>query len=98
MEQMNVDEASKVTIDFSIPALPPSAGILQPLVYRQGQKYCCLLGPSPAIGIFGSGATAREAIIDWDVKLTARLASANEDDAVTTYVKDVYKAGNTEVW
>lgn len=98
MEQMNVDEAAKVVIDYSAVPLPKSAGILQPLIYRKDENYCCVLGPEPSTGIFGTGSTPQEAIVDWDVALTARLATAGDDDEVIQYVRDVYKAGNTEVW
>ena len=98
MEQMNVEESRKINIDFDEEALPKSAKKLQPLVWKDGELYFCLLGPNPQNGVFGSGDTPLLAIVDWDAHLTTRLANATEDDEVTQYVKDVYKADNTEVW
>lgn len=98
MEQMNVEESLKITIDYTEDVLPKSARKLQPLVWKDGDLYNCLLGPDLNVGIFGTGETALLAIVDWDTHLTARLAEAKEDDEVIQYVKDVYKADNTEVW
>lgn len=98
MEQMNVEESMKVNVDFSEEVLPKSARNLQPLVWREGDSYCCLLGPDPQQGVFGCGDTPLLAIVDWDTHLTTRLSVASEDDQVIQYVKDVYKADNTEVW
>lgn len=98
MEQMNVEESTKVDIDFSEEVIPKSAKKLQPLVFKDGDNFCCLLGPNPQTGVFGSGETALLAIVDWDTHLTTRLANADDGDEVIQYVKDVYKADNTEVW
>lgn len=98
MEQMNVDESLKIDVDFSEEVLPKSAKKLQPLVWKDGDAFYCLLGPDPQAGIFGCGETQLLAIVDWDTQLTSRLAEAREGDEVVQYVKDVYKADNTEVW
>jgi hypothetical protein len=98
MEQMNVEESMKVAIDFSEENLPKSAKKLQPLVFQEGDSYCCLLGPDPQAGVFGCGNTPIAAIQDWDSHLSRRLAHTSENDEVIQYVKDVYKADNTEVW
>jgi hypothetical protein len=98
MEQMNVEDSMKINIDFSEKVLPKSAKKLQPLVWKDGDSFCCLLGPDPEQGVYGCGDTALLAIDDWDTHLTSRLAEATEDDQVIQYVKDVYKADNTEVW
>ena len=98
MEQMNIEESMKVDINFCEEVLPKSARALQPLVWKDGDSFCCLLGPDPGVGVFGCGNTPLLAIVDWDVHLTNRLAEPVENDEVVEYVKDVYKADNTEVW
>lgn len=98
MEQMNIEESMKVDIDFTGAALPKSAKKLEPFVWKDGDDFYCLLGPDPTVGIFGSGDSPLRAIVDWDTNLTRRLAAPIEDDQVIEYVKDVYKADNTEVW
>lgn len=89
MEQMNVEESIKVEVDFTQEVLPKSARKLQPLVWKEGDSFCCLLGPEPQTGIFGRGETPLLAIVDWDTHLTTRLAQATEEDEVVQYVKDV---------
>jgi len=37
----------------------------KPVVYKDGEAYCCQSGPNPLEGIFGAGATPGEAIEDW---------------------------------
>jgi hypothetical protein len=98
MEQMNVDESMKVDIDFSNPELPPSVKKLEPLVFKEGGMYCCLLGPDPQEGVFGCGETPKLALADWDEHLAIHLATTTEENEVTAYVKDVLKADDTEVW
>lgn len=98
MEQMNVDDTMKVSIDLNEETLPKSAGILQPLIYLEGKQYYCVLGPNKTAGIWGIGTSPTHSIIDWDVNLTSRLATPLEDDEVIKYVKDVYNAYHTEVW
>lgn len=98
MEQLNVEESKKVNIDYQRAVLPKSATMLQPLVYKEEGKYHCLLGPDRQIGIYASGSSPEDAIIQWDVELTARLSTATENDQTIQYVKDVYQAKNTEVW
>ena len=98
MEQLNVEAYKKVSIDYNQGALPKSAGILQPLVYKENGQYHCLLGPDTQTGIYARGDTPEDAIIEWDVQLTSRLSTATEEDQTIQYVKDVYKAKNTAVW
>lgn len=95
---MNVEETKKVTIDFSDKALPKSVETLRPLVYLDAGQYHCLLGKNLSDGILGIGKSTLSSIIDWDTQLTARLATATEDDEVIQYVKETYKAQQTEVW
>lgn len=98
MEQMNVEESRKVKVDFTAPELPASARRLEPLVWKEGDAYCCLLGPDPEEGVFGCGASPELALADWDRQLAQHLATSTEDNEVTRYVKDVLKADDTEVW
>ena len=52
------------------------AAKLQPQVYKQANSYCVLYGESPQSGIFGSGLSLNEAIINWSDNLHKIL----EDD------------------
>ena len=98
MKQMNVEESIKVNVDFTATGIPANAKKLEPLVYKDGDLYCCLLGPNPEEGIFGCGDNTELALADWEKHLTERLATSSVDDPVSQYVKDVLKADDTEVW
>jgi hypothetical protein len=60
---------------------------LQAVVFKEGDAFCCLLGPDPQAGIFGCGNTAYEAVTDWEQHLHDRLAGGNPDDEITRYVR-----------
>lgn len=95
---MNVDEAMKVTIDFEHEDLPQDAKEFQPLVFKDGDRYCCLLGPNPTQGIVGWGETPKAAIADWSAQLQERIKVKNEDDEVATFVRDTLNTSNEDVW
>jgi len=96
---MNVEQSMKVNIDYSKPELPASARRLEPLVWKDGNAYCCVLGPDAQTGVFGCGDTPELALADWDEHLAQHMATTSEEDnEVTQYVKDVLKADDTEVW
>ena len=66
MEQMNSDGVNAVAIDYDNPATPESVQETHPLLYREGNDFCCILGPDPKSGIFGHGPTAQDALTDFD--------------------------------
>jgi len=39
---------------------------LYPELYQDGEIYCCLSGNNQAEGIFGQGATPKEALANWE--------------------------------
>ncbi|HKG08888.1 MAG TPA: hypothetical protein VKB19_20625 [Pedobacter sp.] len=98
MEQMNIADSMKVDIDFSNQDLPASVRKLEPLVWKDGDTFCCVLGPDSQDGIFGCGESPEAALADWDAHLAQRLATSGLDDEVAQYARDVLKAGDTEVW
>jgi hypothetical protein len=57
MEQMNVSDEQKISFDFSRFRLPQYVGEFRPLLYKQGGRFCAVLGPDPQNGIFGCGDT-----------------------------------------
>jgi hypothetical protein len=87
MKQMQVPEEMRVNIDFNEDDLPLSVIRFHPVVFRDGDSYCCLLGPNPSEGVFGCGKTAKEALLDWDINLQERIKEGNDNDEVTAYVK-----------
>ncbi|MCW3109949.1 MAG: hypothetical protein JWQ09_4455 [Segetibacter sp.] len=74
MEQLNVPEEMKVAIDYENEELPETVKTLRPLVFKEGDGFCCLLGPDPQAGVFGCGQTPREALDDWDKHLHEKVS------------------------
>lgn len=66
-----------------------AAQALRPVVYVEGDKYCCLLGPNPRDGVFGCGNTPDEALNNWEQHLKDRLQNPGEDDYIVNYVMHV---------
>lgn len=98
MEQMNVDEAMKVTVDFEQEDLPQDARELQPLVFKEGAYYYCILGPNPTEGILGRGDSPKSAIAAWSAQLQERIKMKDEDDEVANFVRDTLNTSNEDVW
>jgi hypothetical protein len=84
MEQMKVNKDQLVQV-----AMTGAASALQPVVFKEGDSYCCLLGPDPEIGVMGCGDTALEAVKDWDDHLADHLSKAGEQDEVVRHVREV---------
>ena len=64
--KMKVEQSAIIRIDYDADDLPPTAKEYKPILFREGNLICCLLGTDPRSGIFGCGATLTEAIKDWD--------------------------------
>lgn len=88
MKQLNVPEEMKVDINFASKEVPESARVLMPLVFKEGDAYCCVLGPDPQDGIFGCGKTPMRALKDWDRNLRKRKRIKDPDDEVAFYINE----------
>lgn len=84
MKQLSINPAFVVNVK-----LEGAAAALKPVVFHEGNAYCCILGPDPVEGVFGCGDTPAEAVADWDETLQLRLKEAGADDPLVTYVKQV---------
>jgi hypothetical protein len=87
MEQMQIDPEMRIEIDYQDWPLTSATQKLQPILFKDGEAFYCLLGPDPQKGIFGRGDSAYEAVIDWEQHLHDRLAENIGADQVTGYVK-----------
>src|SRR3954471_13521636 len=96
MEQMNADGLDTLNIDYEEGRWPESARTFRPLVYRDGESYCCLLGPDPQEGVFGCGDNVEDAVMDWDEQLQKRIQQRNMADPVTQYVVDTNNTTKTD--
>lgn len=84
MKQMHPNPESVVNV-----SLTGVAKALQPIVFKEGTDFCCILGPNPQEGVFGCGSTPKQALDDWDARLKEHLATAGDNDQVVQHVKDV---------
>lgn len=98
MQQMNIPDDIRVEIDLTSESMPRTIRTLVPAVYKDGDTYCCLLGPSPDEGVFGSGSTPEAALSDWEDQLRKRIINADENDEVATYAKDALGTHKKDVW
>ena len=90
MDQFEPPEGMKVSVDYTDDKLPVSVRALKPVVFQDGDSFCCLLGPDLQAGVFGCGASAKEAITDWDIHLKERIKDPIENDEVTQYIKEAF--------
>lgn len=69
MIQMTIDPKLIVNFDLTKPEVNRTLKNLQPMVYRDGDQYNCLLGPDLEQGILGVGVTPDAAILQWEANL-----------------------------
>ena len=69
--------------------LTGAAKALQPILFKEGKDFCCLLGPNPQEGVFGCGDTPKQALNDWESHLKEHLATAADSDQVVQHVKKI---------
>ncbi|HUH18187.1 hypothetical protein [Albibacterium sp.] len=98
MEQMNVEEVFKITIDFEADNLPKTVKIFRPLLFNEGEGFRSVLGPDLQKGIVGYGDSLDEALLDWDKNLKERIKSKNINDEVAQYVIDTLNTSVNDVW
>jgi len=65
MKRMSIDKEIML-VDFTREDIPASVKNFQPSVYRDGEMYHCILGTERDTGIFGSGKSIDEAMVEWD--------------------------------
>jgi hypothetical protein len=87
MQQMNVPEDMKVEIDFNGSQVPASVKTFRPLLFHDGNSFCCVLGPDPQAGIFGCGPTPEDALKDWHMHLIDKIKTPS-DDEVSKFIFD----------
>jgi len=57
---------SHYPVDYNSPQLPESVRQVKPIVYKDGDSFCCVSGPTLQEGIVGCGPTPELAMQDWD--------------------------------
>jgi predicted DNA-binding antitoxin AbrB/MazE fold protein len=98
MKQMQIDPAKIVDIDFTTPETKQTLKTLQPVVFKEGEAYCCHLGEDHTNGIMGRGNSPDEAINDWEKSLQKRIDEHDENDELAEFVIDSLKISKDDVW
>ncbi|WP_205512819.1 hypothetical protein [Longitalea arenae] len=99
MQQMHVPEEDIITIDFDAGDIPASVREFRPMVFREADRFCCILGPDPEIGIFGSGTSIEEALRDWDNDFKRRIQNLQPAyNEVDQYLQDTLNTTKDKVW
>ena len=98
MIQLDVPNDLKVDIDFSDNTLPKSAKMFMPLVFKDGDSYCCILGPNSEEGVFGCGKTPADALKEWDKNLEKKKGINDPDDEVAFYINETLTRNKDQVW
>jgi hypothetical protein len=83
MEQMKIPE--EMMIDYDYKHADKIVRVLHPAVWKEGDSYCCLLGPDPTTGIFGCGDTPEDATDNWQENL--KQAMIDQDSEMAKYVQ-----------
>lgn len=98
MEQIRIPREMIVRFDYEAKDVPSSVRELRPVIFQDGNDFCCVLGPDMRNGIFACGLSPQEALKNWQRNLVERIKNHAEDDEVAIYVVDTLKASNRKVW
>jgi hypothetical protein len=99
MQQMHLNEEDIITIDYEAGDIPASVKEFRPAVFREADRFCCILGPDPEIGVFGSGTSIEEALRDWDEDFKRRIQGLKPPcNEVDQYLKDTLNTSKDKVW
>jgi hypothetical protein len=88
MEQMQIDEAAKISMDYEHDELPESVKQFKPVLFKEGNAFCVVLGPDPQAGIFGCGDTKEQALQDWNNHFLNEIDNPTEGNETTRYILD----------
>src|SRR5688572_2097420 len=98
MKQMDVPQEMKVSINYEDKNLPPAVRTLRPVVFKEGDSFCCLLGPDPQEGVVGCGNTKEEALTDWEANMRKRIIYHRPGDELAQYIEDSLNSSGKDFW
>ncbi len=98
MEQMNVEEHKKILIDYDDASLSKFIRQFRPMIYREGDQYCCVLGPDPQTGVFACSNSLEEALSEWTEELKKRASAPGSNDEVKQFINDTLNQSVDDVW
>lgn len=88
MDQMKVDEKAKIALNYEDPDLPGSVSQFKPILFKEGDSYCVLLGPDPQEGVFGCGDSPEAAMKDWVKHFNDEIDNPTEGNETTRFILD----------
>lgn len=97
-QQMNIDPQYTISLDYNSGDIPESVKKLKPILFHEGDAFCCLLGSDPQEGIFGCGQTEKEALEDWDNKAKERVKAMEPNDTVVQNIVNTLKNEVDGLW
>lgn len=86
MKQMNMGGLTVININYNRRSLPAAVQLFKPVVYKDGEIYCCLLGPDPTVGVFGSGINAKDAMNNWSQHFRKIVTAGNMENEIVKYI------------
>ena len=98
MKQMDIDKKYLIPVDSEDADVPKSVKLLKPVLFHEGDAFCCLLGPDPQEGIFGCGQTQQQALEDWDMHAKERLKGRNPDDSLAKEITTNLDISIGDLW
>lgn len=84
MKHFEINPEKVIKVEFT-----GVASILNPTLYKDGDSYCCILGPDPESGVIGCGRTPEKAVHDWDEHLKVHLSTASPSNAVVKIINAI---------
>lgn len=95
---MVIKDEAVVPVNYESLDLPATVRQFKPTVFKEGNMYCCILGPDRQKGVFASGSSVKEAIRNWDANVHIRLNRHKEDDEVARFMLDSLSVSKKDVW
>ena len=83
---MEIDQAAVIPIDYEHTDLPATVRQFKPVVFKEGDAFCCILGPDPQSGVFGCGDSKEDAIRDWNNHFLDEINNPTEGNETTRYI------------
>src|SRR5450755_1861194 len=65
---------------------PPAFRAFKPIIFKESQLFCCLLGPNTRQGIYGFGQTPKDALTQWDEEFKKRVKTHEKSDKTARFV------------
>lgn len=97
MEQMTMPQDAVIDYNYEAEGVAEPVKEFRPLIFKDGNAYCVVLGPDPQAGVFGCGASVDDALHDWTQHFK-EIASKGGSDEVSRYIIDTLQTSKQEVW